>query len=93
VRTGESDHGISGGAACLFVGFDSRTAHLTVNKQREETKVRNDVVATMVAKIQFMADNGCGTARELAEGKVQWHLSTRSITAVEAAAILRSFPA
>jgi hypothetical protein len=55
--------------------------------------VRNDAVATIVAKIQFMADTGCGTARELAEGKVQWHLSTRSITAVEAAAILRSFPA
>lgn len=55
--------------------------------------LRRDVVDALVAKARHMSRNGCGRARSLLEGNVQWHLSTRSITAAEAAAALRAIPA
>lgn len=55
--------------------------------------MRADVVDTLVARARHMSRNGCGRARTLAEGQVQWHLSTGTITAVEAAAVLRAIPA
>ena len=55
--------------------------------------VRRDVVDALVAKARHMSRNGCGRARSLAEGQVQWHLSTGAITAVEAAAVLQEIPA